>query len=76
MRLGYAIRDRRNHQWLKTRTRLEGVPCPVTMWVQDEEEAMVFRRLKDARRMLCAVRKESRHPEKLLILNPRWKVVG
>ena len=75
MRTGYAIRDRHSHSWLKTRTRVKGVPTPVTVWAQDEGEALIFRRLKDAGQMLKAVRKDSRRPEKVLILNPGWKAV-
>ena len=76
MRTGYAIRDRHGHAWLKTRTRVEGVACPVTVWVQDEEDAMTFRRLKDARRMLKAARSGSRRPEMITILTPNWKAVS
>ena len=75
MRAGYAIRDRRGHAWLKTRQRVEGVEVPVTVWVQDEEDAMVFRRLPDAKRMLKVVRSTSRHPERIHILDPHWKEV-
>lgn len=75
MRTGYAIRDRHGHAWLKTRERVEGVSCPVTVWVQDEAEAMLFRRLPDARRMLRLVRETSRRPDKIHILNPAWKEV-
>ena len=75
MRTGYAIRDRRGHAWLKTRQRVEGVEVPVTVWVQDEEDAMIFHRLPDARHMLKVVRSTSRHPERIRILDPRWKEV-
>ena len=76
MRTGYAIRDRHGHAWLKTRERVEGVEVPVTVWVQDEEDAMLFNKLKDAKRMLTVVRSTSRHPERIRILDPHWKEVG
>lgn len=49
---------------------------PVTVWVQDEEEAMEFRRMKDARRMLKIVRDQHRRPDKVQIIDPRWKVIA
>ena len=76
MRTGYAIRDRRGHAWLKTRQRVEGVEVPVTVWVPDEEDAMLFNNLKDARHMLKVVRATSRHPGTIHILDPHWKEVG
>ena len=76
MRTGYAIRDRHGHAWLKNRQRVAGVDCPVTVWVQDDEDALIFRRLKDAKRMLKVVRADSRRPDKIIILNPNWKAVG
>lgn len=76
MRTGYAIRDREGHQWLKTRVKIDGVDVPVTVWVQDEGEAMLFRRLKDAKRMLAVVREHHRRPEKVQVLSPAWKVVA
>lgn len=76
MRRGYAIRDRAGRQWLKTRTRVEGVAVPVTVWVQDEAEAMIFRRLKDARQMLKVVREHHRQPSAVQVLSPGWKVVA
>lgn len=75
MRTGYAIRDRQGHAWLKTRQRLEGVEVPVTVWVQDEEDAMLFNTLKDAKHMLKVVRSTSRHPMTIHILDPHWKEV-
>lgn len=75
MRSGYAIRDRHEHGWLQTRTRMEGVSCPVTLWVKSEENAMVFHRLKDARAMLKVIRKNHRRPDQVNILDPKWRVV-
>ena len=54
---------------------MEGVSCPVTVWVGDETEAMEFRRLKDAKAMLRVLRKESRRPDLLHIINPQRRVV-
>ena len=76
MRTGYAIRDRANRQWLQTRTLLPDVPCPMTVWVQDEADAMTFRHLGDARKMLRVVRESTRMPEAIHILTPTWKVVS
>ena len=75
MRTGYAIRDRHDHGWLKTRTRVEGVPCAVTIFTLDEDEAMQFSSLKDARRMLKVVRAEHRRPDKVHVVDPRWRVI-
>lgn len=75
MRTGYAIRDRHEHGWLLNRTKLEGVSVPVTVWAENEEDAMVFHRLKDARTMLRVIRKDVRRPERVNILDPRWRVV-
>ena len=75
MRTGYAIRDKHQHGWLRTRTRVEGVSCPVTVWSDRESHAMQFRNLKDARAMLKAVRRECRRPDRVYILDPRWRVV-
>ena len=75
MRTGFAIRDRYQHGWLQTRVQLEGVSCPVTVWVGDETDAMEFRRLKDAKAMLRVLRKESRRPDLLHIINPQRRVV-
>ncbi|MBQ3424417.1 MAG: hypothetical protein IJH38_04375 [Clostridia bacterium] len=76
MRTGYAIRDTKGHAWLKTRERVEGVDVPVTVWVQDEDEALIFHRLPDAKRMARVVRASSRHPDKIHVLTPAWKAVG
>lgn len=75
MRTGYAIRDRHQRGWLQTRERLDGVSCPVTVWAEDEENAMEFHRLKDARAMLKAVRRDHRRPDQVNIMDPRWRVV-
>lgn len=76
MRAGYAIRScGKNGGWLNARRRVDGVPCPVTIYVINDEDAMVFRSLKDARNMLKALRKESRTPERLHILDARWRVI-
>ena len=75
MREGYAIRDKHDHGWLLTRTKVEGVDCPITVWGEDEEQAMQFRNLKDAKAMLKVIRKDHRWPERVNILNPRWRVV-
>lgn len=75
MRTGYAIRDRYQHGWLRTRLLVEGVNCPVTVWTQEEENAMLFRKLDDAKRMLKILRREHRRPELLNIMDPRWRRV-
>lgn len=75
MRKGYAIRDRHQHGWLQTRTKVEGLNCPVTVWAEDEEQAMTFRKLKDARAMLKVIRKDHRKPERVHIIDPRWRVI-
>ena len=76
MRTGYAIHDRHEHGWLHTRTKLEGVSVPVTIYVEDEEHAMTFRRLKDARAMLKVIRRDHRRPDKVHILNVKGRVVS
>ena len=76
MRKGYAIRDKHNHCWLKTRAAIDGIPVPVTVWVQDEADAMEFKRLKDARRMLKVIRAQHRRPYKIQIMDPRWRVIA
>ena len=74
MRTGYAIRHRKNRAWLATRVRDDG--GTLTVWVQDEEQAMIFRKLPDAKRMLKTVRADSRKPDAIIILDPRWREVG
>jgi hypothetical protein len=74
MRTGYAIRDKKNRAWLATRTKDDGGTS--TVWVQDEEDALIFRKLGEAKRMLKAVRGDSRTPEAIVILDPRWREVG
>lgn len=74
MRVGYAIRHRKNRAWLATRTRDDG--GTLTVWVQDEEKALIFKRLPDAKRMLKLVRQDSRTPGAIQILDPRWREVG
>lgn len=76
MRTGYAIRDRRKHAWLATRTLEDGKGGSLTVWVQNDEDAMIFRNLPDAKRMLKAVRADSRWPETIKIIDPRWREVG
>ena len=75
MRTGYAILDRHQHGWLLTRTRVENVDGPVTVWASDEENAMEFHRLKDAKTMLKAIRKHHRRPERVHIIDPKWRVI-
>lgn len=75
MRQGYAIRDKHQHGWLQTRTRVEGCDCPVTIWTEDDTQAMQFRKLKDARTMLRVIRQDHRRPEKVHILDPKWRVI-
>ena len=75
MREGYAIRDKHQHGWLQTRTHVDGVGCPVTVWSDKEDNAMIFRHLKDARQMLAVVRRDSRRPDKVNIIDPRWRVI-
>ena len=76
MRTGYAIRMRYNQDngWLHTRTRVEGVSVPVTVWGA-EDGAMEFRSLKDARVMLTAIRREQRRPYKVNIIDTTGRVV-
>lgn len=75
MRTGYAILDRHQHGWLQTRTRVENVDCPVTVWTMEEDDAMEFRRLKDARAMLRVIRRHHSRPERVHIMDPRWRVI-
>ena len=75
MRKGYAIRDFHQRGWLQTRMKVEGFDCPVTIWAEEEGQAMQFRKLKDAKAMLKAVRKDHRRPEQVRILDPRWRVI-
>lgn len=74
MRTGYAIRHRKNRVWLAMRVKADG--GTLTGWVRDEEGAMIFRKLTDAKRMLKVVRADSRTPEAIQILDPRWREVG
>ena len=76
MRTGYAIRDKRKRAWLATRTLEDGKGGSLTVRVQNDEDAMIFRKLPDAKRMLKAVRGDSRWPEEIKILDPRWREVG
>ena len=76
MRTGYAIHDRHEHGWLHTRMNMDGVSVPVTIYVEDEEDAMVFHKLKDARAMLKVIRKDHRRPEQVRILNFKGRVVS
>ena len=75
MRTGYAILDRHQHGWLQTRTQVEGCECPVTVWAEEEEDAMTFRRLKDAKAMLRVIRRDHRRPERVSIVDPRLRVI-
>ena len=72
MRTGYAIRDKKNRAWLATRTREDAGSKTLTVWVKSDEDAMIFKRLPDAKQMLKAVRQDSRTPEAIVILDPRW----
>lgn len=74
VRAGYAIRHKKNRAWLATRVRIYGGTS--TVWVQDEEDALIFRKLGEAKRMLKVVRQDSRTPEAIVILDPRWREVG
>ena len=74
MRTGYAIRHRKNRAWLAKRIKDDG--GTLTVWVQDEEGAMIFRKLPEAKRMLKVVRADSRMPGEITILDPRWREVG
>lgn len=76
MRTGYAIKDKSEHSWLKSREYVPGVQCPVSVWVQEEDEALTFRDLKLAKRLLKLVRQSQRHPERIVVLNPNGKVVA
>ena len=75
MRRGYAILDCYQYGWLQTRTRVENVECPVTVWAMEEHDAMEFKRLKDAKAMLKAIRKTHRRPERVFIVDPRSRVI-
>ena len=75
MRRGYAILDCYQYGWLQTRTRLENVDRPVTIWAMEERDAMEFRRLKDARAMLTAIRKNHRRPDRVFIIDPKSRVI-
>lgn len=74
MRTGYAIRHRQSRAWLATRIRDDG--GTLTVWVQDEEQAMIFRKLPEAKRMLKTVRADSRKPDAIIILDPHWREVS
>ena len=74
MRTGYAIRHKQNRAWLATRIRDDG--GTLTVWVKDEEQAMIFRKLPEAKRMLKTVQADSRKPDAIIILDPRWREVG
>lgn len=75
MRTGYAIRDKRKRAWLATRTLEDDMGGSLTVWVQSDEDAMIFRKLPDAKRMLKAVRADSRCPDAIKIIDPRWREV-
>ena len=75
MRRGYAIQDGYQYGWLQTRMTVENVDCPVTVWATEEENAMEFHSLRDARAMLKIIRKHHRRPEKVHILDPKARVV-
>lgn len=75
MRKGYAIRDFHQRGWLQTRSKVEGFNCPVTIWAEEEDLAMQFSKLDEARAMLKAVRKDHQRPERVRILDPRWRVI-
>ena len=47
----------------------------LTVWVQSDEDAMIFRNLPDAKRMLKAVQADSRCPDAIKIIDPRWREV-
>ena len=70
MRTGYAIRHRKNRAWLATRIKDDG--GTLTVWVRDEEGAMIFKKLP----MLKVVQADSRTPGAITILDPRWREVG
>lgn len=76
MRTGYAIRDKRNRAWLATRTLEDGKGGSLTVWVRGEDGALIFRKLPEAKRMLKVIRQDSRTPEAIVILDPRWREVG
>lgn len=73
MRRGYAIRNRPARMWLQTRVRND--KGTLTRWTVEEDEAMVFRRLDDAKRMLRLLQSEVKRPERLQVLDPRWRVI-
>jgi len=73
MRTGYAIMD--SLGWLQTRTRVDGVSCPVSIYGVEEEHAMIFPRLKDAKTMLKVVRKDHRWPDQVHIISARGRLI-
>ena len=75
MRTGYAIRDKKNRVWLATRTLNDDMGGSLTVWVRGEDGALIFRKLPEAKRMLKDVRGDSRTPEAIQILDPRWREV-
>lgn len=73
MRRGYAIRNRPGRVWLKTRVKDdEGT---LTLWTSEEDEAMQFRKAGEAKRMLKLLRSEIKRPERLVLLDPKWRVI-
>lgn len=75
MRTGYAIRDNHQRGWLQARVSAQDGACPVTVWAQDEENALEFHRLKDAKAMLRAIRRDHRRPDRVNIIDRRWRVI-
>ena len=76
MRTGYAIVDKHQHGWLQTRFLVEGLDCPITVWADEEEYAMEFRQLKDAKAMRKVIRRDHRQPDRVHIVDPRGRVIA
>lgn len=74
MRKGYVIKDRNKRGWFCTRHRPEAGE-PVTVYVKNPDDAMQWNRLADARKMLKLLRSESTHPNAILIIDPKWRIV-
>lgn len=75
MRTGYVIKDRSRRGWFCTRHRPDPEGNPVTVYVKNPDDAMQWRSLKEARKMLKLLRSESRNPGAIQIIDPRWRVV-
>lgn len=80
MRTGYIIKDRsrRGRGWFARRLRQEdqhGKAAPVNVYAPTPEDAWQWHRLKDARRFLALLRRESKHPSAIVIIDPKWRIM-